>query len=170
MVRHRMLAPIMSIKHYVYRTLLLVTGGTLIVQPVAEGVVAPATANAHDVIQGSNLKAVYIELWIIGSGAAGTVSTFTVALEKVPANAPAMTFTNIVNLGAYLNKKNVLFTSQGLLATSSSGSPTPFMRQWIAIPKGKQRMGLSDKISLNIASSGAGDIQVCGFFTYKEYR
>ncbi len=79
-----------------------------------------------------------------------------------------MTLAQSQNLGAYPNKKNILYTTQGILADANDGGPTiPLIRGWIKIPKGKQRMGLDDRIVVNITAVGA--LRLCGISTFKEY-
>ncbi len=169
--RRRMVAPINSIKHYVSRTSLSIVNGTLSTVDLVEGVSAAAAgANAQDVEEGALVKAVFVELWIFCTGALGSSTQFVVTLEKVPNNAPQMTFTNSLNLGSYPNKKNIFYTTQGILPSFQAGAnAVPIIRSWMLIPKGKQRIGLSDKISLNMSTTGQ-NLQVCGIFTYKEYK
>ncbi len=164
-----MVAPIQSIKHYVPQTSFGLNSGLISNIDLVESVVAPATANANQVQEGATVKAVYCELWITSKAATTDESTFIVAIEKLPSAGPDMTFTNITNLGAYLNKKNILYTTQGIIPASLDGGPTiPVVRSFILIPKGKQRMGLGDKFIINVGA--VGNIRICGIFTYKEYR
>ncbi len=169
-MRHRrMLAPIQSIKHYVHRSITAIASGVLLSNLVTESVVAPATANAFSVMQGSVVKAVHLEMWISGDEATDTNSQFVLIVEKVPGNGTPMTAAQSLNLGSYPNKKNILFTSQGNLAASIDGAQAvPVIRDWVLIPKGKQRQGLDDQIVVHISAVGA--LKVCGLFTYKEYR
>ncbi len=170
-MRHRrMLAPINTNKHYVHQTPLTVVNGTMRNLTVADSVVAPATANSFSVEEGSVIKAVWLEMWLVGLGTTGNTSTFTITVEKLPANQTAMTLTQSANLGGYPNKKNILYTTQGIIGASADTGPIPLVRQFFLIPKGKQRMGLSDRIMLNLNNSGTTDYQICGIFTYKEYR
>ncbi len=78
-----------------------------------------------------------------------------------------MTYAQSLNLGAYPNKKNILYTTQGVIGGRDTQA-IPVMRQWLLIPKGKQRMGLADKVEVTIASTGTA-MQRCGIFTFKEY-
>ncbi len=169
-MRHkRMLAPINSVKHYVHQANNVVASGAILASVIANAVVAPATAASNEVREGSVIKAIYVESWIQNDGGTGQDNQFNVALEKIPSNGPAMTFTNLVNLGAYQNKKNVLFTSQGVQGASVDGvAAVPVLRNWILIPKGKQRMGLGDSLVLNIGSTGFS-LRNCGIYTYKEF-
>ncbi len=171
MVRHlrRMQAPINSIKHYVHRTNTAVASGALQTNVVAESVVAPATANAFSVKEASILKAVFIEVWLQNGLATGSTTQFILIVEKLPGNSVGMTAAQALNLGAYPNKKNILYVTQGnLTAQGVGGNSVSIIRNWVMIPKGKQRMGLDDQILVHIAPVGQ-TINVCGIFTYKEY-
>ncbi len=169
-MRHRRMAsPIMSVKHYVHQTNEFVATGALSSQRVVHAVVAPATGTAADVSEGSVVKAVYLERWILNSGATDTFCTFTLVVEKMPGNGTPITTTNMTNLGAYQNKKNILYTTQGALASAIDGAQgVPVIRNWVLIPKGKQRMGLDDEIVVTIHAIGS--VQICGISTYKEYK
>ncbi len=168
--RRRMTPVINSNKHYVTRSNVVIASSGIRNDVIANAVVAPANSATNEVEEGSIVKAVYIELWIVGSGAVGTIGQYNLAIEKKPANAPVMTFTNSVNLGSYLNKKNILFAAQAnITSVLDGGLPIPVFRQWILIPKGKQRMGLGDDIVVNTSATGQ-EIQLCGLFTYKEFR
>lgn len=166
--RKRMLAPINTIKHYVQRPSLSLASGTILVHPVVDTVVAPATADPFSVIEGAVIKAIYIEFWIVGTEVAGVTSSFTLVVEKKRDLEPDMTFAQSQLLGAYPNKKNILYSTQGILGSDFAASPVPVIRQYILIPKGKQRFGLDDQFIINIAAING--LQVCGIATYKEYR
>ncbi len=165
----RMLSPIMAIKHYVHQTILSIVSGNIANIVIVDAAVAPANVASNDVLEGSVIKAVYIEMWYAASGATTTESSFTMTVEKISSNGPAMTFTNSSNLGAYLNKKNILYSTQGVLGTVLDGNQSqPLLRQFILIPKGKQRFGAGDRLAVNVSS--VGNSEICGLFTYKEYR
>ncbi len=169
MKHSRGLSPINSNKHYVHRTNTLLGNGAILNEVIAHAVVAPAVTNAFDVRQGSTIHTVHIDLWISGGGATGVDTQFTVALEKLSGGQPDMTTGQIANLGAYPNKKNILFTGQGVLGAQIDGNQSiPIMNAWFSIPKGKQRMGLDDQIIVNVFTSGTS-LNICGLFTYKEY-
>ncbi len=165
----RMLAPIQSNKHFIPQSLATVASGTVTGRSVTNSVVLPATTNAEDIQQGAVIKAVWIELWLIGGEASGTNTSFMVALEKRPSGAPAMTFANTTALGAYPNKNNILYTTQGVVGSDQGGQGAiPVVRQWFKIPKGKQRQSLGDRIVLNVTAL-ANSLIICGNFIYKEY-
>ncbi len=78
-----------------------------------------------------------------------------------------MSFTEQIALHTYNGKANVLYHTQGT-TNDQDADAIPFVRQWIKIPKSKQRMALGDALNLAI-SAQALDCQICGFATYKEY-
>ena len=131
----------------------------LVTQSVDEGLASQVSA-------GTVIKAVFVELWLLATSQ--QPATFVVSLEKISSGGPAQSFANSVNLHQYNNKKNILYTTQGLIGDANS-NPTPVMRQWYAIPKGKQRFGLGDSLVLNI-SSITDDTQYCGLFIFKSYN
>ncbi len=129
--------------------------------------VESTVANAVDeVTEGAIVKAVYVELWVLDAGNAGSN---VVTLVKTPLNNVGPTFTQMNALGTYPNKKNILFTHQGLTNNDGIDPPMNIMRAWYKIPKSKQRFGLGDRLILTISNSSAQDLFYCGFATYKEY-
>ncbi len=120
-----------------------------------------------EVEEGSVVSAIFVELWLLDSANDGS---FSVTLEKRPSGVAAMGFASSQALGTYPNKKNILYTTQGLSPNNAVGNPVPIIRNWFKIPKGKQRMGLGDKVVLNIANMGLNDLEFCGVFIYKEQK
>jgi len=155
-----------SEKHLHPRSLITVDNGTIQNLNIAVAVKAPSTS--FEVREGAEVKAVWVEMWYLGSGSQPVIQT--TVLEKISSGGPAMTQPDSTTLNDYLNKKNILYTTQGIVGDANS-NPVPLLRDWYKIPKGKQRMGLGDKIVLNIASvaEAANDLEVCGMFIYKEY-
>ncbi len=166
--RRRMVAPINANKHYVQFSNANIASGALEALIAVDAVQAPATGNARDVEEGSIVKALYLEIWCYGLGASGTDTQFFLDVEKIPSGATTMTFAQSSNLSAYPNKKNILYTTQGVIGGIDTNS-VALLRNWILIPKGKQRMGLGDRVVVNVTTVGA-PMQRCGFSTYKEYR
>ncbi len=146
-------------------TLSTVTTGAINNFKLLQGVESTAANLGDEVPEGAVVKAVFIELWVIGS-----VSNqfFTITFTKQPAGAANMSPAQSADLFTYANKKNIMYTTQGLASNDGIAAPIPIIRQWFKIPKGKQRMGLTDKLMLNIHSRGSDDIIFCGFALYKE--
>ncbi len=143
-----------------------VTTGALTSTELISGVDTAAKSGVTHVEEGATVKAIYIELWVIGS-----VSNqfFTITLAKYPSNTNVQTVAEQAALGDWDNKRNIFYTTQGLASNDGIAAPIPVIRQWFKIPKGKARMGLGDKVRLVVASRGSDDIIFCGFATYKEY-
>ncbi len=165
-----MRAPIHSIKHYVQQTNTAIASGAgtsvIIVAAVAN---TALPVNTKDVIEGAIVKAVYLEFWLKGTGAADADTQFNFVIFKNPGGTNDMSVADSTNLMAYDNKKNIFFASQGVIGGVGGGQSVPVIRQWIKIPKGKQRFGLKDELTVFIGTTGEA-MQACGLVVYKEYR
>ncbi len=128
---------------------------------------APSTPD--HVREGAIVKACYVEFWV-SQDSASVVGSYTVALYKDPTGSIPASAAQMAALHDYPNKKNILFTGQGLL-TPNDGGQVPVLRGWYKIPKGKQRFGLGDRLILTIRNNNvtAIDINFCGLAIYKEY-
>jgi len=126
---------------------------------------SPNTALADQVQVGAIIKAVYLEFWILSDDNA--ISSTTLNLQKKPSGASNMTFNDSILLQNYNGKNDVFYITQGLTGDNGT-NPTPFIRGWFKIPKGKQRMAFGEQLVLNISAITNG-ISFCGFFLYKEY-
>ncbi len=169
-MRHRTLATINSVKHFIAKTNGDLAANTTDSFPVADAVaISSGFTNTYDVREGSVIKAIHIELWIVGNGATGTSTQFIVTVQKYPSGTIDITNAQALNLQAYPNKKNILYTTQGNSGSVKDGTNSvPVIREWIAIPKGKQRMGFGDRIQVDVSTIGQ-TLLVCGMFIYKEY-
>ncbi len=170
MARHRrMLAPINTVKHYVGQPKFNVALGTSTTLEIADVVAAPVSTTREKVSEGALIKSVHYEYWIVGNGATGVSTQFVMTIEKSPSGVADPTFADMLNLGGYDNKKNILYTTQGIVNSSQDGAPViPIIRDWLLIPKGKQRMGQKDRIIVTFASVETS-LNICGISTYKEY-
>ncbi len=168
-MRGRALSPINSIKHFVPFTTASTASGairnTTLVDTVAKGA---ARALVADVEEGAKVFGTYLEYWVNGDGAAGTNTQFTLVVVLLKSGAAAPTAANMANLHAYTNKKNILYTTQGVI-TSVDNQSVPLIRNRISIPKGKQRFGLGDSLNVVLFASGAA-IQSCGIAVWKEFE
>ncbi len=155
---------ITSNKHYVHRDAVAIAANSGLNIPIVTAIAfGAAVSNAEDVVEGSVVKAVYLEYWVDGADASKTCTGMVI---KIPGGGAMPTFAEVANLGAYPNKKNILEFHQGL--APSSGNQMALFRQWIKIPKGKQRFGLGDSLQVKFTCIG-GAINICGFATYKDY-
>ncbi len=119
--------------------------------------------------EGATVKNCYVEFWV-SQDSASVVGSYTIALYKNPGGNATMVTADAAALHDYDNKKNILFTAQGLL-TPNDGGQVPVLRSWYKIPKGKQRFGLKDELQICIRNNNATavDINFCGLAIYKEY-
>lgn len=164
--RQRVVAPINTTKHYNNHPQFNVASGAITSINVSDAVAVANKDLSNEIEEGSILKAIYLEFWLTVNGAG--LGSAVITLEKRVASDAAMTFTESQNLGSYTNKKNILWTFEGLLPPNTQ-NPVPILRGWFKIPRGKQRQGLADKIVLNLASI-VGGLTACGFTTYKEWK
>ncbi len=165
------MAPIQTIKHFVHLSQGAIAANTMFNLDVVHAVsVASVGAATDEVEEGSIVKAVYVELWITNNGSAGINNSFNITVVKKMGSDPDMTQAQAANLASYQNKKNILYTTQGIFGSASSGNTVPILRTWIMIPKGKQRFGLDDRLMVNISNIGATTMERCGIFIFKEYK
>ena len=155
-----------SRKHIVQFSPITVAVGGINPITIAEAVQdLGAGTNAAQVAVGSVVKAVYVEVW--ASSDTDVQGSLNVTFEKIVSGGTDMSFGNSQTIYQYPNKNNIFYTTQGLVAPKVGGTPIPFIRQWLKIPKGKQRMSLGDKLKINVA--GITGTTFCSIYIYKEY-
>ncbi len=161
------LAPIQTKKHIIQQPVQTVTtSGTFLIE-IAEALANNVSALPSDIDEGSLIKAVYVELWIISD--AMTTGSTNVVLYKDPGGANPLPFSNAgTALNQWTNKKNIFNMFQGIVGDQNTNT-VPVFRGWYKIPKGKQRFGLGDKLTLAVSALSA-NIEVCGFMLFKEYQ
>ncbi len=155
-----------SVKHYAQTPINQIATGVREINTVVTAVERTTANTATEVPEGAIIKAVYFEMWLQNQGNLGE---FILTISKDPEGATGPTFNEHATLFFYTNKKNILYTSQGLTPNDAISGPINVLRQWVKIPKSKQRFGLGDGIHLNISNVSSNDLNRCGFTTYKEY-
>ncbi len=161
-----MRAVIKSSKHYVQRSLFTIAAGALNVHDFVAAVNVTNKNASHEVEEGAIIKAAYLEVWLNTNDT--TAGTYIVIVEKRASGGPDPTTANMALLNDYPNKKNVLYTTQGINNPNTS-TAIPALKFWVKIPKGKQRFGLGDVLSCTIMAQ-TGTLKGCGFEIYKEYQ
>ncbi len=154
-----------SQKHYVQKSLATLTGGAVDATTIAVGVATADKNLITEVEEGSSIKAVYCEYWVRSASATGTSGQFI--LYKKNADTTFASGADMAALGDWDNKKNILHTGMGLF-NDVDADAIPILKQWIKIPKSKQRFGLGDVLALSVFLPTV-DGHICGFSTYKEY-
>ncbi len=164
--RSNRMNPIQSVKHINQFSVTTVGIGALGQKQLALSVVAPDANAVSEVPEGAKISNVYVELWITSDDA--SQGSLAVNLEKTSTQMTAMTYAQSIALWTYANKKNIFYTTQGLVPPNVQ-SGIPFLRGWFKIPAGKQRFGLGDKLVLNISGITNG-VNYCGLVIYKHYQ
>ena len=161
-----MVRPIIhSTKHYTQQSIGSSVVGTPTNTVIAVGVPVADKNTVTEVEEGATVKAIYLEMWL--RSAATAAASFTFVVCKRPSNTPSPTAADLAALGDWDNKKNILYTTQGLTNDVDSTAVNIY-KGWIKIPKGKQRMGINDVWSWHLSAIGQ-TINFCGFQLYKEY-
>ncbi len=160
-----MRARVKTKKHFFQKTLTPVTGGMTDVSSFLVSVETTVANSAFEVAEGAIVSAFYAEIWVIGQS---VDAFFTAIIAKLPGGVGNVLQADLVDLFAYDNKKNILYTTQGLASNDGIAGPIPILRQWFKVPKSKQRFGLGDRLQFAISSRGSNEVTICGFFMYKE--
>ncbi len=163
-----MRAPIVSRKHIFQISQSTVSQAAVSNTTLATAIEGTRSQPQH-IGEGSVVKACYVEFWV-SQDSASVVGSYTVILYKNPGGGATINTGEMAALHDYDNKKNILFTGQGLL-TPNDGGQIPVLRGWYKIPKGKQRFGLGDELVITVRNNNATaiDINFCGLAVYKEY-
>ncbi len=156
-----------SEKHIVQTTLTSVPAGTVANITLVNAKQDVNRSSPIEVSVGTVIKAIYLEYWFLGEGQ--QPPTMTVTFAKFPGGVAQWDATDLGNLHATANKKNILEMHQGFLGDANT-NPVPMFRHWVKIPKGKQRFGISDRLILSAKSIIQDDIQFCGMAIFKAYN
>ncbi len=161
--------PIIKSKKHIFQISQATVGQALVVDTILVQAVESTSTTPQQVEEGAIVKNCYVEFWV-SQDSASVVGSYTIILYKNPGGTNTALTGNLAALHDYSNKKNILFTAQGLL-TPNDGGQVPVLRGWYKIPKGKQRFGLDDRLSVSIRNNNATDIDInfCGLAIYKEY-
>ncbi len=154
-----------SEKHYVQVSIQTATAGVVKNNSAVVAVPVADKNLTHEVEEGSIIKAVYVEMWIRAGSTTGSSGQFIIYKKSSDTSDP--TTTEMAALGDWDNKKNILYTTMGLVNDQDADAMIAY-RGWLRIPKGKQRFGLGDSLKTAYFAPTV-DVQMCGFFTYKEY-
>ncbi len=127
----------------------------------------PALAATSQVVAGSRVNTIYLEVWLYGNAVAGVNSPVTWYLAKNPGGNLTLPDPSVA--GTDDNKRWIFAMGKGLLGSSLNGQPGYLIRGWFSIPKRMRRMGFGDLIQLHIKNDTANDINLCKMFIYKWY-
>ncbi len=164
-----MKAPIHSRKHYVQISQSQVAQAAILNTTIAKGIEG-ASATPAEVSEGAIVKAVWAEVWVQNASTT-IIGSFTAGFVKEPGGSNPLASADAAALHDYDNKKNLFYVTQALVGPNDSNLMLLY-KGWIKIPKGKQRMGLNDKLVWFVRNNNATSIaiEVCGVFVYKEFQ
>ncbi len=133
---------------------------------VAIAISNPVSTNATDVLNGSKIFRVWVELWIYATQeiAVGVTNSFDAYFIKNPGNN--LTLPTPGTQGTSNEKKFIFKTWKGMIGARTQGCLPYSWRGWIKIPKIYQRMGTDDRLNFFFVSNGTTSI-VCTQFIYK---
>ncbi len=161
--------PIIKSKKHVFQISQATVAQAAVVSTTFADAQEGTSTTPQHIEEGAIVKACYVEYWV-SQDSASVVGSYTVILLKLPGPANLPSTSEVAALHDYDNKKNILFTAQGLL-TPNDGGQVPVLRGWYKVPKGKQRFGTNDRLAVTIRNNNATaiDINFCGLVIYKEY-
>ncbi len=159
--------PINSRKNIVQNVAIIAAAGTSTTRIVNSVETMPALAQAAQVVTGSVVNTIYLEVWMYGNAVAGVNSPVTWYLCKNPGNN--LTMPDPAVAGTDDNKRWIYAMGKGLVGSSGNGQPGYLIRGWFSIPKRMRRMGFDDEIQLLIKNDTANDINLCTLMIYKWY-
>ncbi len=135
---------------------------------IASSAEAPSTTPTG-IMEGATVKAAFIELWL-GNASTSVVGSYTCIVYKLMAGGGAVGAGSMAALHDWVNKKNILYTSQALVPPTDGGQVN-VIRHWVKVPKGKQRFGLGDSLRIAVRNNNSTsiDINFCGLAVFKEY-
>ncbi len=139
--------------------------GTVVTRNIANADQDPSPSSPSAVAVGTVVKAVYAEIWILGTSQQPATTTTVIMKNPGGDNIDATDFTD---LNSYNQKNNIFEMHQGLVGDANA-NPVPFYRGWIKIPKGKQRLALGDALQFSLKCI-TEDVQWCGIFIFKAYN
>ncbi len=154
-----------STKHYVQQSIATVAGGAVLTETMIAAVARDDINVVAEIAEGSIVKAVYIEVWARAGSATPASGQFVIYKKQSDTTDP--TATEMAALGDWNNKRNIFYTTMGLINDQDADAIALF-KGWIKIPKGKQRFALDDQFKWAYFTPTI-DVQLCGFATYKEY-
>ncbi len=142
--------------------------GTATSTVLAKAVNTPLPTVTSDTSQGCVIKAIYIQLDVCGTGAAGVLNVGDIYLIKNPGNN--LTNPAPISQGSSNEKKFIFKTWRFMIMRVQDGGQVFHWEGWVKIPKRYWRMGTDDTITMvsQATASQTGHLSVQAI--YKWYR
>ncbi len=152
--------PINSVKNILDATALTVSAGVITTVDLMT-VVNDYAGGAIEVPVGAVVRGVYLFFQI-------QPQTLKVAIEAYVAKVPpGLTLPVPGATGGDSGRRFILHEEKGIPGPSNNGSPPSTFRGYVKLPRGRQRVGESDRLVLRVSSAGAYDM--CAKAIYKWY-
>ncbi len=161
--------PVQRIKHIVDES---ATVGAAVTFPInlIQANDAPVLANTRDVITGSKVNGIFLNIQIQSNqGGGGAIPNIYLAVYKNPGGLVTTTL-NPNSLGDDVNKKLVIHQEMMMFRSNNNDSqPVTLFKGVIVIPKGMRRFGAAD-VLVAALHSNAVNFKYCAQCIYKEFR
>jgi len=164
------LRPVHRIKHVV-DVEGVVDETPVVVADLIISVDAPTLAATNQVETGSTVHGIYLRVEAVASGGSGRPNLFMCVYKNPGGNLSALSF-DPRNIGSIDFKRHVIHQEMVMLSGPTSNIPRTVFNGVIRIPRGMKRMGIGDKLTMNIVMGNASliDADWCLECHYKEFR
>ncbi len=159
------LHPVNSKKHVVDNQGGLVAGTQAIVE-LAEGVDAPVLASTEQVIVGSYVRSIFLNVQVAATGTAALANVYMI-VYKNPSNGLTPPQANAV--GASDVKKIVFHQEMIMTEKNTTAIPRTLFKGVLKLPRHMQRFGQDDSLLIALLAPGV-NFDYCVQCIYKEIR
>ncbi len=157
--------PIHSIKHVVD-----IQGGLTVGTQAANFLVdtkdAPVLANEAEVITGSTVNAIYLNVQAYATSTAALANLYMIIMKNPGDN---VTVPAANQVGSSDAKKFIIHQEMVMLENNATGMPRIMFKGVLMIPRGYRRFGPDDSLTIALLSPGV-TVDFCVQCIYKEYR
>lgn len=165
MGRYSRLRPVQSLKHIVDQQGGLVAAATT-TDVLIKAVDAPILANVSEVITGSTVSAIFLNVQVAASGS-GALANVYMNVYKNPGGS--LNPINPAASGSNDNKRFIIHQEMIMTEKNSTAIARTLFKGVIKIPRGYKRFGYNDKLEISLRAPGV-TFDYCHQCIYKEFR
>ncbi len=170
------LRPIKSTKHIVEISSVSAAVTNAVALTIVRGEDNPVLSNTNEVQPGNKVSSIFLSVFYIAEG--GEIANEVPLVDWYIIHNPGNAFTTVFDAGnnptpgatgSHLHKRHIFHTEKGLAGggeVSLAGVPMIF-KGVIKIPRGRQRIGQNDRITINHRTNFA--TKFCIQAIYKDY-
>ncbi len=159
------LRPVQSLKHIFDKQ-----GGLAVGTTESNNLVlakdAPVLANTEEVITGSTVSAIFLNVQVSATSTAALANVYLVVYKSPGGNLASI---NPQTVGSNDNKRFVIHQEMTMLEKNTTSIPRTLFKGVIKIPRGYKRFGYNDVLKINLRSPGV-TMDYCIQCIYKEFR